>query len=79
MDHPVTFAGFVDNVLRITFPCVRTEMINFTEIFSDLIDNYERDIYNSIKITHGQNSARANNSKTLIPPQAATNLKAILF
>ena len=79
MDDPAVFAAFVTNMLRVGVARVQNEIINFTNTFSDLLSNSEKDIDDFVTITHGSNSARANNAKIIIPPAAVTALKAILF
>ena len=79
MDDPAVFAAFVTNMLRVGVARVQNEIINFTDTFSDLLSNSEKDIDDFVTITHGSNSARANNAKILIPSATVTALKAILF
>ena len=79
MDDQNIFTAFVTNILGVGTPRVRNEITGFVSTFFDLLSSSESEIDNFVKTTHGANSARAANARTLIPPGVIQGLKSIQF
>ena len=79
MDDNNLFEAFLANVAGVTVDRARNEILQFIPTFTALLGTSEREIDNFVKSTHSSNSARAANSRILIPTTAVITLKAILF
>ena len=79
MDDNNLFEAFLANVAGVTVDRARNEILQFITTFTALLGTSEKEIDNFVKSTHSSNSARAANSRILIPTTAVITLKAILF
>ena len=79
MDDPAVYTAFITNVAGVTTPRVRVELLDFANTFETLLSCSEDELDAFVKDTHTSNSARAANSRILIPTRAIIAIKAILF
>ena len=79
MDDNNLFEAFLAKVAGVTVDRARDEILQFIPTFTALLSTSEKEIDNFVKSTHSSNSARAANSRILIPTTAVITLKAIFF
>ena len=78
MDDPLIFSTFLTDRCGM-IARARTEVITFVDTFDALLTVTDTDIDIFVKSTHAANTARANNNKILISPNAVLTMNAILF
>ena len=79
MNDPAVYTAFLTNVAGVTVPRVRVELSDFANTFQTLLSCSEDELDAFVKDTHSSNSARAANSRILIPTRAIIAIKAMLF
>ena len=79
MNDPAVYTAFLTNVAGVTVSRVRVELLDFANTFETLLSCSEDELDAFVKDTHTSNSARAANSRILIPTRAIIAIKAILF
>ena len=78
MNDPALFNNFLQEA-GLTVARARNEMLSFVDTFQSLLATNDNEINDFVKNTHSSNSARAANSRILIPPGTIIALQAILF